>query len=482
MTRQIALSLLVLLAACAAPQPQTPPAREAAAADDHFDIRIAVKGVDTDTAYLAYYLGETQYLKDTTVRQGEYFVFQGDTALPVGMYLIVFPPANRYFDFIVSGDQTFTLRTDTTDFGGMMQVEGSEDNQVFYDHIQYLADKRREVEALNTQLEGLAENSPEAAALRQQLDDLNKTVMAERKHLRADRGDLLGVRILVGTDAPEVPEAPEGADQYFAYRYYKTHFFDQVSLSDEGLMRSPILSRKIDEYLERLTAQHPDSLIPAVDSLLAWSRPNQETFKYMLSSLLNRYAKKANEIMGMDGVYLHIVEKYYAAGQAWWLDPEQLEELIGKAEQLSPVIIGKPALDFSVPEANGRTTNLYSVKGDWIILYFWDYDCGRCKTVTPQLAKLYPRYKDRGVALFTVNINGSQAAWMKKLEEYGLTAAGGIHTSDPTRQSGFDEKYNINSTPKVFILDKDKIIRYKWIGVDQIAEILDRELSAMPGK
>ncbi|RMG75029.1 MAG: DUF5106 domain-containing protein [Bacteroidetes bacterium] len=478
------LIVSVLLGACAASTGQeqanasTKPG-EPVPMDTRHEITIVVPNVGTDTAYLAYYQGATQYLKDTTVGHDGTFVFAGDEPLPPGMYLAVFPPANRYFDFIVNRDQTFTLRTDTADFAGNMKVEGSEENQVFYDHIAYLAAQRAKATPLNGQLQGLAEGSPEREAVQKQLEAINEEVMAERKRLKTERSDLLAARILTGSDGPEVPDPPADADEYWGYRYYKGHFFDYLDLSDEGLMRSPIMERKITEYLDNLTAQHPDSLIEAVDLLIEKARPNDETFRYLVSTLVNKYAEKANELMGMDGVYLHIVEKYYASGQAWWLDEEQLADLITKAEKLSPIIIGRPGLDFTITDVNGQPQSLYGVKADWIILYFWDYDCGRCKKVTPELAKLFPTYKNRGVQLFTVNINGDNEVWKEKLKEYGLMDAGGIHTSDPYRKSGFDKKYNINSTPKIFILDSNHIIRYKWIGVDQLPEILDRELSKL---
>ena len=475
------LLLSCFLAACSASngQEQTgnPPAGEPAPMDSRYDITIVVPNAGADTAYLAYYQGTTQYLKDTASGQNGTFVFSGDEPLPPGMYLAVFPPQNRYFDFIVNRDQTFTLRTDTADFAGKMQVEGSEENEVFYSHIRYLSEQRAKANPLGAQLQALPEGSPERTAVQQQLDAINDEVMAERNRLKTERRDLLAARILTGSDGPKVPEPPADADEYWGYRYYKGHFFDYLDLADEGLMRSPIMERKVMEYLDNLTAQHPDSLIEAVDLLIEKASGNEETFKYMVSSLVNKYAEKANEIMGMDGVYLHIVEKYYASGKAWWLDEEQLADLITKAEKLSPIIIGRPGLDFTVPDVQGQPQSLYGVKADWIILYFWDYDCGRCKKVTPELAKLFPRYRDKGVQLFTVSINGSDEVWKEKLQEYGLLEAGGIHTSDPYRRSGFDEKYNINSTPKIFILDGDHIIRYKWIGVEQLPEILDRELS-----
>ncbi|MEM7655837.1 MAG: DUF5106 domain-containing protein [Bacteroidota bacterium] len=441
-----------------------------------YEITLNLAG-GSDTVFLAYYQGDKQFLKDTALNNNGTYTFQREESLDGGMYLMVIPPSNRFFDLVIAGDQYFTITTDTADFAGKMEIEGSEENEIFYEHVAYLGDMRTKATELQNQMKGLADGDAQKEAITEELTELNETVMAERKGLMAKYPGKLAPVILTGTDVPEVPDAPEGAPEDWAFRYYRAHYFDKLDLSDDRLTRTPIMKPKVDEFLDKLTLQDPDTVIAAVDEIIETARPNDEAFKYYVSYLLNKYAEKANKIMGMDAVYLHIVEKYYASNQAWWIDPDALEKIITKAEELSPIIIGRPGQDFTVTDMNGIQQSVYGVDADWLILYFWDYDCGRCKKVTPELASVFPAYRDKGVQLFTVNINGSEDVWKSKLAEYGLDEAGGIHTSDAYRRSGFDAKYNINSTPKLFILDKDKVIRYKWIGVDQLKEILDRELN-----
>ena len=447
--------------------------------DKDYEISLKIPNAGTDTIFLAYYLGTKQFLKDTAYNDNGTYTFKGDSALPGGLYLAVIPPKNRFFDLIVNRDQHFSISADTSDFAGSMKIEGSEENKVFYDHIRFLNQQREQATALQEQMQAAGGDSATIKPIQAQLKELNETVMQERREMKASNPHLLSAKILTGSDRPQIPDAPEGAPDDFAYQYYKAHFFDGLTFGDSRLTRTPIMEPKVEEYLEKLVVQHPDSLIKEIDQIITTSMQDDEAFKYYTSYLLNKYAEKANTIMGMDGVYLHIVEKYYATNMAWWVDPEALAEIISKAEKLSPIIIGRPGQDFTVKDMNGADRSVFGVEADLLILYFWDYDCGRCKKVTPQLAELFPKYKGKGVELFTVSINGSEEDWKAKLEEYGLVKAGGIHTADPYRTSEFDKKYNINSTPKIFILDKDKIIRYKWIGVDQLEEILDRELEKL---
>ncbi|MFK7971817.1 MAG: TlpA family protein disulfide reductase, partial [Bacteroidia bacterium] len=79
------------------------------------------------------------------------------------------------------------------------------------------------------------------------------------------------------------------------------------------------------------------------------------------------------------------------------------------------------------------------------------------------------------VTLVTVSINGDLEVWKEKLGEYGFDKHG-LNLQDHARATGFDDKYDLSSTPRLFILDKDKKILAKQIAYDQMEEILDRYL------
>jgi hypothetical protein len=61
--------------------------------------------------------------------------------------------------------------------------------------------------------------------------------------------------------------------------------------------------------------------------------------------------------------------------------------------------------------------------------------------------------------------------WKKKVIEYGI--ADGVNLQDHYRKSGFDKLYDLRSTPRLLLLDKDKKILAKYISVDQMENLLD---------
>ena len=458
------LTLAWMCLSCATPAP--------AQVEDGYEIDITVKGFTHSEAYLAYYYGDKQYIKDTAAVLNGNFIFRGEEALKGGIYLVVLPPKNNYFELVIDADQHFTVMTDTGELALNVRISGSAENDLFYHDIRFLSERRKKVQSLNEQLKGLDENSAQAKALKDQVSAIDKEVRDHREKLMENQ-DFIYAKMLRAMQEPVIPESPVldngRPDSTFPFRYYKSHYFDHMDFGDGRMLRTPIMHQRVDQYLERLTVKSPDSIIVSVDYICGKARANDDVFQYFVVTLLNKYA--ASKIMGMDEVYVHMVEKYYLSGDAFWADEEQTKKMEERARAISPTLIGRRAPGFSMQDTKGQVRSLFSIPGAYTILYFWDYDCGHCKKVTPKLGEAFQRWKDKDVTLVAVSINGSVEDWKKKIVEYGID--GGVNLQDHYRQSGFDKLYDIRSTPRLLLLDKDKKILAKYISVDQMDNLLD---------
>ncbi|MEL6675092.1 MAG: redoxin domain-containing protein [Bacteroidota bacterium] len=442
--------------------------------DKDHRIEITVKNFTGDKAYLAHYFGTSNRLVDSTAVSNGKVVFEGDQPLDRGMYLLILPPRNTYFDFIVDADQHFSLETDTADFISNMKVDGSEENDVFYGDMHFMGPLQQERTELLTEFRTPETPDARKEAIRTRFTEMDGLVMNHRNEMFQNNPNSFYTKFLQAMMPPQPPaEKPEGAGEFWQWFYIRDHFFDKIDLSDDRMLRSQALGAKVEEYLDKYTLQAPDSIIKSIDLIVNKAKSNDDVFQYVVPTLLNKYGVES-KVMGMDAVFVSMVEKYYLSGEAWWADSSMLAEMEERARALSPNLIGRPAPDFVAYGMNGENLSLHGVKGKYTILYFWDYDCGHCKTVTPKLGELYPKYKAMEVALFAVSINGNEEEWKTKVAEYGIGA--GINVQDHYRRSGFDGMYDVRSTPRIFLLDKDKVIRYKQISVEQLEEILDREL------
>ncbi len=433
-----------------------------------------IKNFQGKQAFLANYLGDKQYIKDTLEVVNGKTSFKADTLLPGGMYLVVLPPSNSYFELIIDKDQQFSITTDTTDFVSNMIINGSKENELFYGDLTFIRDQRAKATALQEKIKAVGDDNTQTASLREELKGLDKVVKDHRKKLIEENPDFLYAKVLTSIKEPEVPEAPVDEfgvkDSLFPFRYYRAHFFDNVDFHDERMLRTPVFYSKVLRYLEQLTYKHPDSINVSIDYIISKAEKNKEVFKFLVGNLFNKYVN--SKIMGMDGVYVHIIEQYYLSGKAFWADEAQLKKMEERALALTPTLIGREAPNFRVQNAQEEFIHLHDVNTKYTVLYFWDYDCGHYKKVTPKLLELFSDKLDQEkVTLFSVSINGSVDTWKEKIEEYDMA---GIATQDHYRKSGFDDMYDISSIPRIFLLDKKKNIVAKQISVEQLGDLLQK--------
>lgn len=441
-----------------------------------------------DKALIAYHFGDKQYIMDTLDRTpGGTFVMQADTVLRGGLYLFVLPPRNNYFEFLVDSkdNQRFTLETDTTNFVENMKVTGSKQNQVFFEDVKFISKKRQEADKLQADIKAAGSDSAKIKPIQAKLKDLDKEVVSKRNVIIQENPAFLYTAMLKSTKEPEIPEAPKGdngkpLDSLFAYKYYKSHYWEQINFGDDRLLRTPILLGKLNQYLDKVCSPTPDSLVKETRWLIQQTEKGKsfEMYKFMVVTLLNKYANSKR--MGDDAVYVEIAFDHYCTGKAYaWTDSAQVKKICDRAMRLAPTLVGKQAPEVRIMDDQERWQSLYDVKADYTVLYFWDYNCGHCKKVTPKIVKIAEHYLGKGanVKFYMVQTAGTREEWKKKAEEYGMMNKPGIiNTSDPSRMTGFDQKYDILSTPRTFVLDKDKKIIAKYISARQCDEILNHYL------
>ena len=99
-----------------------------------YEIPITISGLKDSTIFLAYHLGDKQYLKDTIkLDETGHGVIKGKESLPFGIYMIVLPQKN-YFEILISEDQQFEIYTSYNDYFKSLKFSGSEENSAFVDY------------------------------------------------------------------------------------------------------------------------------------------------------------------------------------------------------------------------------------------------------------------------------------------------------------------------------------------------------------
>ena len=142
---------------------------------------------------------------------------------------------------------------------------------------------------------------------------------------------------------------------------------------------------------------------------------------------------------------------------------KQREELLG---------IGAVAPEISLPDPDGETVSLSSLRGKYVLLDFWAAWCGPCREENPYLVEAYNKYHDRGFDIYQVSLDRTREAWLRGIEEDNLNRW--THVSDlQFWGSQVVPLYRIEGIPANYLLDREGRI----IAVNLRGEALERSLS-----
>ncbi len=442
-----------------------------------YSIKIKLNGLRDTSCYLAYHFGDKQYLKDTAkVDAKGNMVFDGKDKLQGGIYLIVLPNKTNFEILVVDDQQNFSMESDTTKIAENMKVTGSKENELFYDFLKFLGKKTKQADPL---LDGYKRNKDKnkdsATYFQKKLNDVESEVKAQRAKVIAENPGTFVSKIFKASTDLDIPEAPILAngrkDSTFAYHWMKQHYFDNLDFSDDRFLRTPLLHSKMKYYLDNLTPQIPDSINKSADFIVEKARANKEVFKYCVWNITNTY--ETSQIMGMDAIFVHMSEKYYLSGQAFWIDSTTRRKIQERYETLKPLLIGKKAPALSLPDSSEKFHTLYTEPGKFTILYFWDPNCGHCQKETPKLNEFYAANKEKGISIYAVSTDHPKE-WRKYIKEKNLKFLNLCNAiSDHTVYYDLRKMYDVYSTPTIFVLNDKKEIVAKRLGVEQLGEFIE---------
>jgi thiol-disulfide isomerase/thioredoxin len=441
-----------------------------------YEINITIMDLQDSTVFLAYHLGDKQYIKDTVKldRSGN-GIFRGQQTLPQGIYMIVLP-GRKYFEILISDNQRFSLSCTFSDYFNTLKFTGSKENSAFVEYQKNWVTMQQTAIAISKRIQNNKQNNDSLKILGsvQKLQEENMKAYL-KSVVKANEGNFLGtlVKGLLPIDIPKftIPigyKNPDSIRWVMNYNYNKDHFFDNIDLNDERLIRTPLLYSRLDSFFTNVLIQSPDTINKEIDKLINKCSSNYKMFQFVSVYLFNHF--RESEIMGHDAVMVKIADDIYLSGKADWVTREFKDDLRKQIDLIRPNLIGKKAENMVMDSYKGIFVSLYDVEKDFTVLYFWEPNCGHCQEATPKLKAYYDKPKDYSLEVFAVCTTADKEKWTKYIEDNKLTWINGW---DPKRISHFDFYYNVQSTPTIYVLDKNKKIIAKKLAVEEIGPFID---------
>jgi len=434
---------------------------------DKHRISAHIKGLANQKAYLAHFYGPTQFMpRDTAQADAEgRLVFDGAKSLPGGLYMVVVN--SKPMLQLVIGEQEFSFEADTLDIIGSMKVTGSRENTLFYDYQKYLSKKYGDIAKLRQQ----AGANPAAT---KQVAELQKEIDTYRKDFLSKNAGTLTAKLFNAASDPEVPTAPKlpngRPDSVWVFNYYKSHFLDGFDFSDERMVRTPFLQQKLERYLKELTVQTVDSLIPAADYLVNKAKANKDVLSYTIWFVTNQYEQQKT-VLNTEGLFVHMAEKYWLTGVMPLNDTATRKDIRERVRILKPLLAGKVLPNLALQDTLGRVRSLHDIKADYTVVFFYSPECGHCRESAPKLRKFYEANKAKGLQIYAVAIDQKPEDWKKFIREFKIGNM--VNVYGPSAPISYRDRYDVYSTPTVYILDKNKKILARRLPVEDLEGYLD---------
>ncbi len=478
-------------------------------AQSGYDITINLKNCKDTIAFLTYYQFDKTLIKDTckSIKNGR-IVFKGKDKLDKGIYTLVSQKKTIYFDFFIDDqNQKLELNSDLNlnDLDGLSAVNSPLENE-FFDYIKFINKQNKEFQDYRISID--VKTKKDTLLLNEKQKVLDKRIQLYEqnfisKHKATYIADVIDLKM--EKVLQDIPKASNGRpDSLMVYKYYKNHYWDNIDFKEDATMRNPFFFPKLKKYFESVIISHPDSLIVEVDRILDKTKQGSLLYKYTLAHLI--YSYETSKIMGLDKVFVHISDHYFKTGKAGGIydDDSVISRIMKRADLLRPLLIGANAPDLAMIKANDYEivkkmgfeaaknseeatkvyyanegvlnkmfNHLYSVNADFIILVFWDVDCGHCQKEIPKLIKLYNELKldKKDLKVYSVYTLHEGDKYLKYIADNGLKDW--INVYDGAHINNVTVKYDVYSTPVIYILDKNKKIKAKRIGVEQIKDIIE---------
>ena len=211
------------------------------------------------------------------------------------------------------------------------------------------------------------------------------------------------------------------------------------------------LAIRLNNYLVRLIQHHPSSLVSVLALQELAPRNTEENFLpqfFMVDSALSLKYPNAAALKTFHRSVLAL-----------------------KATQ-----IGNKAPDFNLSTIDGKSVNLESFKGKFVIIDFWASWCKPCREESPNMVRLYEKYHSKGLEIIGISLDSEKEKWQAAIQRDHLIWN---HVSELQGWKGqVSKQYNISQIPFTYLLDKSGKIMAKGLRAPELDAILARTIQA----
>jgi thiol-disulfide isomerase/thioredoxin len=410
--------------------------------------------------------------------------FTGTKKLQQGVYVVSAERGMRIMDLFIDDKPFFSVSMDySNQQNPQINYVGSPINTDWIEFSKYITTTVTEKQRIMKQQEN-ATNPMDEIKYQLALDKIQTAYLKHRQELvDKNSGSLLSV-ILPSIFEPILPDSmliqKNREDTMAAKQFISDHFWDGIQFWDTRLAYTPFFMPKLKKYFKDVVSYKTDTIIKKMDWMLSYASSSEAVTRLMMEDFIA--ASINHSYHWNDSVFIHLFEKHIAPKKYSWLIESKRQMISEKAYYLMGKMIGSPAEDIQLPNLQGQSTSLYSLKSNYTILAFWDPTCSHCRETLPKLDSMYrAQWKSKGISVFAFGSesDGKIGDWTNYIEKHHLEDWINVYNTQEENRNrikagkkGYPEIYDVWYYPSFFVLDKNKRFMAKKLTYEQMVDFL----------
>ncbi len=410
-----------------------------------------ISGLSDEEIYLMRILGQNRSIVDTTLTDlSGSFTFHLDEDFPVGMYSVIYGPAQMVE--LIYNNENIRFISNGTSMQAPVQIIESVENLIYYDYLYLKGYNLYKMELLDPLLQQYPKDDAFYKEILTEYQSMGKEIADRVNTLSTENPNTLASRF-IKTDSPLYTDPELSSTQKINFQ--RSHYFDLTDFSDTLLIRSSILTSKVIGYLslyqnkEMTKEVMENNLLIGVDTILEKAMASQQVYEFVIDFLVD----------GFQAVGFERGLEYVAAQnqlEQFCENTERKAELENKMELIKKLSIGKTAPDFLTTDLYGKQIKLSEINAKKTVLVFWASWCPHCDEILPELKNYYDPLNTGELEIIAISLDELDTDIRSAIDK------GSYNWINIAELKGWDGpvvlEYGIAATPSLFILDENKTI------------------------
>ena len=377
------------------------------------NIKISFDNQQDSVVLLYKYKGAKTFILDTLVQKNGVFQIKYKEKLPEGIYLLTSEQNFPLAEVLVSKKQRFSVIFNDLDDLNSVRVKGcAKETKIYYKLMAKVREAEANIEVLESEEGYHPDNWKKIDSLRHNLANYEESLMIRKKDA------------FINTVINSLKS------------HSLENYWDDFPLDDARVLTYPLIDNKLETYFDNL---RPDAKLinDEIDKLIAKTGDCVEVRDYLIWYFYRKYYSP--QYMNLDDIYIHLVDDYFKKLKMENVSESFINMMADRSNYLKNLKIGS-----RLPEIG----NLYSIKAEYTTVIFYDKTCQKCSQEGRILEEIRTRHPE--MVIFPVEINSTD---IKNLLS----------------------KYDIQTTPMIYLLDRKKNIIAKRIKAGQVEQFLNMD-------